>query len=266
MWGAVISGLFGLGKMLYGANQKNKAKKLAENDQAPLYDISDQYYNNLGLAESQFSQGGISPEMLNQIAQVSQQNLAASTSAILQGGGSVNDISKLYGIADTANRSLIIPNEQLKLQKLTNMMEARKDLAGQEIMQYKVNQLDRWKDRAVANAMLGAEGNKNISTGLDTFGTAVAQGVNYKTQPDINSAIKKMQKDMYQTDITNNGVATAGEYPFFNMEVNQMPQTFASDTDQIQGGGMNFTAAIGNPSIPNLPNYNDFNDINKNFQ
>lgn len=248
MWGAIISGIL----MAYGAYQKNKAKKLSANDQAPNYDISEQYYNNLGLAESQFAQGGISPEALAQLAQVSQQNLTASTSAILQGGGSVNDISKLYGIADTANKSLIIPNEQLKLQKLTNLMEARKDLAGQEIMQYKVNQLDRWKDRAVANAMLGAEGNKNIASGLDTFGTAVAQGVNYKTQPDINSAIRKMQKSN-QVEIQDFGGQDEimNQWNTGNWWDNKQESPFPNNG--------------GNPSIPQLPNYNDFNDINKYF-
>ena len=77
MWGAIIGVILALGKMAYGAYQRKKAKD--EAGAAPMYQISDQYYNNLGLAQSELSQGGFSSDALNSLYQANQQNLLFAT-------------------------------------------------------------------------------------------------------------------------------------------------------------------------------------------
>ena len=192
MWGAIIGGVLGLGKMAYGAYQAKKAKDAA--GKAPTFSISDQYYNNVGLAQSELSQGGFSADALSALYQANQQNLAASTNAILQSGGGANDIASLYRNAAQANAALALPDQQLRMAKVQNLMENRLNLAGQEIIQWRTNQYNRWKDKAQAAAMLGAMGNQNIMSGLDQFGASAAQVGNYASQNSVNKQLKQMQK------------------------------------------------------------------------
>lgn len=193
VWGAVIGGILGLGKMAYGAYQTKKAKDAA--GIAPTYNISDQYYNNVGLAQSELSQGGFSADTLNALYQANQQNLAASTNAILQSGGGANDIASLYRASAQANAALALPDQQLKMAKVQNLMEQRLNLAGQEIIQWRTNQYNRWKDKAKAAALLGAMGNQNIMGGIDQIGSSVAQFADYSSQDSVEKQLKQMQKE-----------------------------------------------------------------------
>jgi hypothetical protein len=68
------------------------------------------------------------------------------------------------------------------------------NLAGQEIIQWRTNQYNRWKDKAQAAAMLGAMGNQNIMSGIDQFGSSVAQLGDYASQNSVNKQLKQMQK------------------------------------------------------------------------
>jgi hypothetical protein len=128
MWGAIIGGVLGLGKMAYGAYQTKKAKDAA--GKAPTYNISDQYYNNVGLAQSELSQGGFSADALSALYQANQQNLAASTNAILQSGGGANDIASLYRNSAQANSALALPVQQLRMAKIQNLMEQQIEPCG----------------------------------------------------------------------------------------------------------------------------------------
>lgn len=195
MWSAIIGAVMGLAQMGYGAYQKNKSNKLAAANKFTDYSISDQYYNNLGLAESELANGGLSPESVNRLTQTNQQNLSASTNAILQAGGSVNDISKLYGVAANQNAVLAQLNDKLRMPKVAQLIEQRKELAGQEMYKWKINQFDRWRDKAAAAAMLGAQGNQAINGGLNTFAQGVGSAVSSKSSNGINDELAKMNKD-----------------------------------------------------------------------
>jgi hypothetical protein len=239
MWGAIIQAIFGLGKMGYGAYQVGNAKKLAKQNPFPDYTIPSEYYSNVGLAERE-AQTGLSPETLAFLSQQNQQSLAASSNAILQGGGGINNIAQLYGQSNAQNAQLAQLNESLRLNKIQNLMEQKKELAGQKMYEWKLNQYDRWRDKAVAAAMMGAQGNKNIMGGIDSFGTGVANiGQNLSNSNTQN----RQQEDTM-------GVMDNGR-------------------TQWLGGDVYNWDATGNPSVPsntgNNSDYNSFNNIQTAF-
>lgn len=265
MWGAIIGGILGLGKMAYGAYQRKKAKD--EAGAAPMYQIGDQYYNNVGLAQSELSQGGFSADALNALYQANQQNLAASTNAILQSGGGANDIASLYRNAAQANVALALPDQQLRMSKVQNLMEQRLNLAGQEILKWRTNQYNRWKDKAQAAAMLGAMGNQNIMSGLDQFGASASQIGDYASQNSVNKQLKQMQKQ-------NSGN---------NYNVNAIQGINAGFDEGYVDDWHHNVDNIGNPVSPQYPTlaqmqtafelesptspyaYNSFNNFNTSF-
>lgn len=178
MWGAIISGILGLGQMGYGAYQKSKAKKWALSHPQPEYKTPSLYYDNLGLAEQQ-AQTGFTPETLNFLSQTMQQNQAQATNAVLQAGGGVNNVAQIYGNTNNSLRALGVEDEKLRLAKINQLYEARKDLAGQKMMEWKLNFFDKWKNEAAANAIKMGNANESINSGLNTTISAIGQGVNY---------------------------------------------------------------------------------------
>lgn len=242
MWGAIIQGVLGLAKAGYGAYQTSNAKKLASQNAFPDYVIPSQFYDNVGLLQDR-AQEGISQDTLAFLAQQNQQNLAASTNAILQGGGSVNNIAALYQGNQAQNAQLAQLDEQLRLQNVNNLIESRKELAGQELYKWKINKFDRWRDKATAAAMLGAQGQKNIMGGLDSLGSAAV---------GMAQSASANKSDMQSDDITGQSSSLNGG-------------GFIGPPESNEDFRVDIT---GNPSAPNLSNgfYNNYNNFGTNFQ
>ena len=153
----------------------NSALDRINNLQQPMYNIPSLYGDNLGLAEQNASQG-LSQDSLNAFTQNNQQNFASATNAILQGGGSINDIGKLYGQANTAEVGLIAQDEALRDKHLEQLYERRQEMAGQLTTQWRLNYYNRWKDQAAANAML-LQGAVGMPTGAQSIKEGVTGAV-----------------------------------------------------------------------------------------
>lgn len=232
MWGAIISGILGLGQMGYGAYQKSKAKKWALSHPQPEYKTPSLYYDNLGLAEQQ-AQTGFTPETLNFLSQTMQQNQAQATNAVLQAGGGVNNVAQIYGNTNNSLRALGVEDEKLRLAKINQLYEARKDLAGQKMMEWKLNFFDKWKNEAAANAIKMDNSNQMMNNGMNTTISAIGQGADYY------SSQNKM----------NNNNDLLVQQP---TQQNYMPSNNASQyesTDWMQGTNINQQP----PSIYNSP-------------
>ena len=195
MWGAVIGGLLGAGQMAYGIAQKNQAQKMTSAQ--PMLEIPDIYNSNVGLLEQE-AQTGYSPETLKYLSDTLGQNLSQSTSAILQGGGSINSIANLYNTNAQQMRAIGAENDKLRTSKLSQLIEARKDLAGMQLKQWQMNVLDQWKNKQTASAMIAQQGNQLINSGLNTALGAVGQGLQYASQKQIpNSPLNKEVQNLY---------------------------------------------------------------------
>jgi hypothetical protein len=195
MWEAVIGGLLGAGQMAYGIAQKNKAQKMTSAQ--PMLEIPDIYNANVGSMEQE-AQTGYSPDTLKYLSDTLGQNLSQSTSAILQGGGSINSIANLYNQNAQQMRAIGAENDKLRTSKLTQLMETRKDLAGMQLKQWQMNVLDQWKNKQTASAMIAQQGNQLISQGLNTGLSALGQGLQYAGQKQIpSSQMNKEVQNLY---------------------------------------------------------------------
>ena len=174
MWGAIITGVLGLAQLGYGAYQKGKANKAAKDNVQPAYPISQLYADNLGLATQEASYG-FSPETLKSFSDISTQNLQSGIDSTLRLGGTASDVAKLYGINTTANRGLMMANDQFKAQKLTNFFDQSAQMAGQQGTKWRLDYYNRWKDRAVAAAQMQQNANSQITGGINTLGSAATQ-------------------------------------------------------------------------------------------
>lgn len=232
MWGAIISGILGLGQMGYGAYQKSKAKKWALSHPQPEYKTPSLYYDNLGLAEQQ-AQTGFTPETLNFLSQTMQQNQAQATNAVLQAGGGVNNVAQIYGNTNNSLKALGVEDEKLRLAKINQLYEARKDLAGQKMMEWKLNFFDKWKNEAAANAIKMDNSNQMMNNGMNTTISAIGQGADYYSS---------------QNKMNNNNDLLVQQPP----QQNYMPGNNASQyesADWMQGTNINQQP----PSIYNSP-------------
>jgi hypothetical protein len=167
---AAISAVMGVGQAISGAQKKKQARNMTS--EQPRFDIPKIYGENVGLMEQE-AQTGFSAQTLNMLKQSQQQGTAASTNAILQGGGNVSDIAKLYGAERDAMAKLGAENDALRSQKIASAIEARKDLAGMQMQQWKMNVLDKWAAKQQAAALLAQQGNEAINTGLGSTMSAL---------------------------------------------------------------------------------------------
>jgi hypothetical protein len=225
MWEAVIGGLLGAGQMAYGIAQKNKAQKMTSAQ--PMLEIPDIYNANVGLMEQE-AQTGYSPDTLKYLSDTLGQNLSQSTSAILQGGGSINSIANLYNQNAQQIRAIGAENDKLRTSKLTQLMETRKDLAGMQLKQWQMNVLDQWKNKQTASAMIAQQGNQLISQGLNTGLSALGQGMDLYQADSPNRQMRKEARRLYRDDKKEDRKANK----------------------EASGGQQDFSVNYGNPEIP----------------
>lgn len=202
MWAALASILVGLGTAGYNAYQKKKLKKEMDAMGEEQYQIPQEYYDNLGLAQSE-AQTGFSPETLAAITQQFQQGLASSNNAILQGGGGINDYAKMYGQYTNQIANLGVQDDMLRNQKIQNLLQATSTIAGQKALKWKVNEYDRERNNRAAAAMLMGGYQKGIQSGLGTAASGAAGLGNYYDSNSLQKEMAKLQKDNLQQETGN---------------------------------------------------------------
>lgn len=174
MWSSIISILLGLGQAGYSSYKKNQAQKKLDQMPSVNYAIPQGYADNLGLTAQQ-AETGFDPQSLETILNQYQQNFTASNSAILQGGGGFNDISKNYGVLTDAIAKVGVADSTLKNTKIENYLQASSTYAGQEALKWKLNKYDKDRnDRAAATALISGY-NQSTNKGLNS---AIQGGIN----------------------------------------------------------------------------------------
>ncbi len=176
-------GVANTGMGIYNNSKANRIAKELENTR-PTYNISQNYYNNLSLAESR-AQQGYSSETLDYLLNKNERGLQASNSAIMRAGGGLNYIGSAYDNFVQQNRAIAIDDEKLRMANITSLINERKEMAREESMQWSVNIWSKWNDRALANAQLKTYANKQISSGINTLGQVGMMYGKYKGAPKI---------------------------------------------------------------------------------
>lgn len=167
------------GSAIAGAAQKAKAKKEAARLAAsrPELSVSPYVTDQIRLAESELSRGMTSASQ-TAMDESLDRDFSSSIDAILRGGGSLGNISDVYG-ADVEGRSrMAMMEDNLRLQQIQNLMSAQGTGENFRQQQFQFNQWAPWSDQAQAASAAMAAGDKQMWSGIGSLGQAVGGMLN----------------------------------------------------------------------------------------
>lgn len=164
----------GVGQLGYGFFQNQAGKQRAKRVVREGYQIPDEYYQNLGLAE-QMAQGGIPQNDLQFMHQNALRQLSSQLSAGLRSGADANTAGDYYGAYLNSLGDIGVRNAQMQFQNVNALANAREALAGQKLTQFGYNDA-KLRDQAQLATMEQQQGMQNIFGGLNTAASGMAQG------------------------------------------------------------------------------------------
>jgi|SRR6185312_6975086 len=203
------AGIIEGGIQLFDALKNEKKDKAAlANIKDPFYRIQDEFLQNRNIAEDQ-AQGGLPTATKDYLTSESQRGLGAGVSGILQGGGNVNDINKLF---DTYNKSIdrtAAEDAEMHQKNIDYFIGQNTNLAGEKIKQFTLNQYlptqekkkqlseniaaDKANVFGGANTAIGST--SALGTSLENnyllkqlFKTQKDPGLNYSTKSEIGNS------------------------------------------------------------------------------
>lgn len=176
------------------AKAKKDAKELAQERQQNQYQISKQSQDELKLSESELAEGGLSAKAKQAYDAQNNAQLSSSLNTILKGGGNVSDVGALYGKSNEGAQHIAMLNDQLRANKIQNLIASQHNMADQEDKKFMYNIAAPERDtaQAIAAARTGAQG--EISAGINTAGSALMSGIQ-----------NAHEEKMYSLSTGNNG-------------------------------------------------------------
>lgn len=153
-----------------GAANKSAASKEAKRlrETRPVYNISPESQDELSLAESEL-QGGMGSRAARAYELSADKATSSSLSAILKGGGNVNNIGDLYGAVDEGRQNLYKIQENLRLNQIMNTVNARRNMTDQRDKSFLYNKDQWWKADAQNNANNRQNADQQMWAGINGF-------------------------------------------------------------------------------------------------
>lgn len=181
---ATLSGIESAVGLINSFKTKKEAAELAKT--RPVRQISPLVGENLSLAENELGNGMSSKAQAAYNAQLDRQQ-AGSLSAILRGGGDVNNISDVYGAGEEGRQRLAMITDQLRLKQIDNLVKARDNMVDEEDKNFLFNKYAPWADKSQAVAQQRQAANQQIWSGLQTF-TGALSGIAGEKKPNNSTA------------------------------------------------------------------------------
>lgn len=168
----------GLGETVMGLINAGKAKSEAARLQAsrPKYQESPYYKDALSLSESELSTG-MSGAAKNAYEQGLDRDLSTSLSAVLKGGGSVNNVAEVFDKSSQGRQRLAIMKDNLRLNQINNLVRSQQLVSDEREKAFQFNEWAPWADEAKANAAARTAAQGEIMTGINTAGGALMSGL-----------------------------------------------------------------------------------------
>lgn len=206
----------GIAEFITGLENSKKDKAALAALKTPFYKIQDEYQINKNITEENAGQG-LPTDTKNFLTQKGQQGLGSSLSAILQGGGDVNQAAGLLEGYQNNLRGIGAEDAEMHQKNLEYFMKANADLAGQKTMQWAINEKQPYEAKL-------AELKKNLATdeqnkwgGLTSaVGSAIGAGT-----AGQNSALMK-QLFAKQSGGNSAGSPTQVSDPFTSQSASQI--------------------------------------------
>ena len=156
---------------LKNKNEANTAAVLAEKTK-PVKRTSQYDVDALALSESELA-NGMSAEADQSYNDSVDRQVATSISALLKGGGSVNNIGDIYGNTEVGRQNLAIVEDQMRLSQINNVLKSYDKMASEEEKNWIVNQYAPYKDKLQAIGEQKKAAQEQINKGMDTLGNGI---------------------------------------------------------------------------------------------
>ena len=160
--GAIQAGI----SLINAGKAKREAKELART--RPKREISPMYGKNLSLVESELA-GGMSQAAESAYTNQLNKTTSASLSAILRGGGDVNNVADIFAGGEEGRQRLALMEDQLRLTQVGNVIKARDQMGEETDKNFLFNDWMPWADKSQANADARKTANEGIWSGLGTL-------------------------------------------------------------------------------------------------
>ena len=177
----VTLGVIGLGvtagQAIYGAIQKDKARKAAAANVRPTYTIPGEEYRNENLAESLAGEG-LSAGAQQYLTNQNDRSQSAAYSAILKGGGDGNAIAGAADKFQNGAGQVALYDDQARMNNLNRLQSAWLRMSADKDKAWQVNQYGPYADRAAAIGQQLAGSQQQFNSGLNGVGSSLLGGVN----------------------------------------------------------------------------------------
>ncbi len=171
--GAAIQGAVGIGQMVYGAVQSNKAKKELEALERPEYEIPEEITQNLSAAERMALEGLPAQERKLYLEDI-QRAIATGGSQLTDRGLGVAGVTGLVQEQTDALRGLLQMDVSARREGQAAVATARGSLASFKEKEFQVNELDPFLQESLRLEALQGAGTQNIMGGVTTIAEAGA--------------------------------------------------------------------------------------------
>ena len=218
-----------------GLINSGKAKKEAErlSKTRPKRSISKYAKDDLALSESELQQG-MSADAERAYENMANKQLSTSLSAILKGGGSVNNVGDVYGKSEEGRANLAILKDQARMSRVNNVIRSYQMMNEEEQANFAFNEFAPWADKSAANAEARKEAQGQIWKGVNTLGAGVMQ---YSQDKTAMNAYDKYFKTKDQPAVAPSFAPAFGGYgevnsdfvpnKVTNLNENTMPDNYA---------------------------------------
>lgn len=158
-----------------GRQQKRDKEELARLTPS-YYKIQDEYFKNRNDALS-LAQGGLPQASKDIYTDEINRGLGTGISAINEGGGTPNDIARLFDSYSSGLNRLTSEDAQRQIDNIKYYHQINKDLAGQKTIQWDVNEYQPYQNKLKElTQRIGAD-KQNISNGIQGAIGSVQAGV-----------------------------------------------------------------------------------------
>lgn len=178
-----IQGVIGLGTTAMGIINAGKAKSVARELERtrPQRKISQYAKNDLELTTGELA-NGMSAKVERAYQDATSRQFSSTLSTLLKGGGDVNSVGDIYGKGIEGNQQLAIIQDNLRLNKVNNVIRSYAAMNDEEQKNFEFNQWMPWADKSQANAEARKNAQGQIMQGVNTAGSAAMQYANNKAE------------------------------------------------------------------------------------
>lgn len=244
---AALLAIPALAQAVFGTWQTLNAIKQAKRNVRPEYGQwgLDTARGNLDILNNTM---GLPSAALNMLYNRNGQATSQGIDAILANGGNSNMIAGLIGNQFAANENIGLQDAMIRKQDIGNILNARTNVSNEQDKLFQLNQLNPWKDKALAIYLQKNAGIQNIGGAFNAASSAFATGATNK----LADSLMKMAAGDGSMDAGGTAPGGSVTTPGSGVNINKIYQQFYGNRQSPFINPNNMT--IGN--IGQAPQYN----------